>query len=182
MYWERPENRKPMDEDMIQAGLAKMCLVWDGKDQFALSMRFGGWEYYLRNASQLVNLPVADLPPLPDLGHIKRHNPDELTESQIGDSYRLLSVEENDNLRKNPLPKPTKDLQVWSSVYHGWYHGVDGNHGGCHRVTYRTKKPEGYYLQPLEPVPEGPPTRILEDVETGERFEVKNYLTRPTQP
>lgn len=66
------------------------------------------------------------------------HNPNKLTEDQVGvkDGWRLL---EADELYERP---PTYDIQAWIRDEALW----DEGYSGCLETeTYRTKKPEGYF-------------------------------------
>ncbi len=79
------------------------------------------------------------------------HNPDELTEEQVGVKYgwRLLSPEEVDyRAKSNPLP--TNEINVWNTeegeTRHEWIL-VAVDPFGYHRAsTYRTKRPPGFFL------------------------------------
>jgi hypothetical protein len=70
----------------------------------------------------------------------KGHNPDNLTEGQVGvaDGWRLLAPEE---IMDRP---PTLDIQV-SGTWDHWF--TSGYCGNLPLSTYRTKKPEGFYLK-----------------------------------
>lgn len=73
------------------------------------------------------------------------HNPDGLTESQVGvsEGWRLLTEEENEALRRVigrtdgiEYNKPFLNDACWAA----------GAAGGIPQYTYRTKQPAGYYL------------------------------------
>lgn len=76
----------------------------------------------------------------------KGHNPDKLTEEQVGvkDGWRLLERGEI------PPRESTRDIVLWSSMVLQWLdkYPAIGNYG-CN--TYRTKKPAGYFLPKPEP-------------------------------
>ena len=69
------------------------------------------------------------------------HNPRDLTEDQVEvkDGWRLLAKEEIDNARRT-----TPDIEAWGYQTDGWDCTL---WGGCRTdLTYRTKKPAGYFL------------------------------------
>jgi len=74
------------------------------------------------------------------------HNPEKLTEDQIGvkDGYRTLSVEENEAL--GPNLSSIKGLEFWDNE--AW---KDGGMGGVSDLTYRTKHPIGHFLPKTPP-------------------------------
>jgi hypothetical protein len=74
------------------------------------------------------------------------HNPEKLTEDQIGvkDGYRTLSVEENEAL--GPNLSSIKGLEFRDNK--AW---KDGNMGGVSDLTYRTKHPIGHFLPKTPP-------------------------------
>lgn len=76
------------------------------------------------------------------------HNPDKLTEAQVGvqDGWRLLTVEENTSLI-HAFGK-TDGIEYWSRMGGQWDSCAAG---GC-AFTYRTKNPPGHYLPKPEPV------------------------------
>lgn len=80
------------------------------------------------------------------------HNPDGLTEAQVGvqDGWRLLSVEENKALR--PQERPTDGIEYLAGP-NSWRGNASG---GIDGFTYRTKNPPGHYLPKpaAEPVAE----------------------------
>lgn len=67
------------------------------------------------------------------------HNPDKLTEEQVGvsDGWRLLESEEIAERVQAP------SIDMWLSPCHRW---VGGTTAGSPIVTYRTKMPPGYFL------------------------------------
>jgi hypothetical protein len=79
------------------------------------------------------------LPPLPVSRIAAGHNPDKLTEEQVGTSkgWRLLEREEiHDGHPSCP------DLEIWirADLWSAGYYG------DCLSASYRTKKPKGYFL------------------------------------
>lgn len=66
------------------------------------------------------------------------HNPDKLTVEQVGEGWRLLSVEEVNTSRG-----ATSDIQGYSMFKEWRSTPVTGN---WDNTTYRTQKPEGYFL------------------------------------
>lgn len=67
------------------------------------------------------------------------HNPDKLTVEQVGEGWRLLSEEEID-----PTRRKTIEVQMWSSDAMTWH--PSGWFADHPTRTYRTQKPEGYFL------------------------------------
>lgn len=68
----------------------------------------------------------------------KGHNPDELTEEQVGvsEGWRLLA------LKEIAARSQTKDIECWDIVrWNAW-----GYAGSDQQSTYRTKMPPGYFL------------------------------------
>ena len=84
------------------------------------------------------------------------HNPDDLTNSMVGEGWRLLEREEIDaGITGREL---TLDIQIWEDAQ--WDTGAAA--GYFTDSTYRTKKPAGFYKEPkannlpkkeVEPVP-----------------------------
>lgn len=66
------------------------------------------------------------------------HNPDKLTNAQVGKGWRLLARKE---IQARPL---TPHIQSWGPGTRLWF-GGDWR-GSNEFVTYRTRKPAGYFL------------------------------------
>lgn len=81
----------------------------------------------------------------------KGNNPDNLTVSQVGKGWRLLTKEEIEERAK--VMKLTKDIDCWQCDKK-WYYGREdydydddrGFYGHLTGCTFRTQKPEGYFL------------------------------------
>ena len=71
------------------------------------------------------------------------HNTDELTEEIVGDGYRLLTTDEIEFVREHEISN--NDIQYWGVLNGVWvdalFYCVNAH------STYRTSKPEGYYLK-----------------------------------
>ena len=88
-----------------------------------------------------------DKPPgywLPKPKIAEGHNPDNVTEEQVGVSqgWRCLSTEE---VLARKGKDSTEDIEAWSKPSGAWFGYMVGNYVG---LTYRTKRPPGYFLDP----------------------------------
>ncbi len=88
------------------------------------------------------------------------HNPGKLTPSQVGEGWRLLTVDE---VAARVKQRSTKEIEGWCVGVREWSDSTF--RGDSPDVTYRTKKPAGYFLKDE-----------LEDIITksGGSFEVTN--------
>lgn len=73
------------------------------------------------------------------------HNPDRLTEAQVGvaEGWRLLAPEEVRDRTPVEQADASRDLAAWSGAKDGWDSGYAGL---LQCFTYRTKQPPGYFL------------------------------------
>lgn len=69
------------------------------------------------------------------------HNPDKLTVEQVGEGWRLLSEEEIETRKKVDETSPHIQ-QWWGTEWCTKLHFI----GNATNTTYRTQKPEGYFL------------------------------------
>lgn len=99
---------------------------------FSLLAKNASWDWCIYNYSIPAKYQIAP-----------GHNPDKLTIEQVGEGWRLLTMEERNAWKSRNF---TKDIQMWRSMIwddSGWKgNGLDS--------AYRTQKPEGYFL-PKEP-------------------------------
>lgn len=93
----------------------------------------------------------------------KGHNPDGLTEEQVGINYgwRLLEPEEIAVRDNTPL------IEGWDGTFWSNGHGI-GYCGNSDRNTYRTKRPPGYFLPKKQETDEEAAERIWHETEIGE--------------
>lgn len=76
------------------------------------------------------------------------HNPDRLTEAQVGvtEGWRLLAPEEVRDRTPVEQADASRDQAAWSGAKDGW----DSGYAGLMQCfTYRTKQPPGYFLPKL---------------------------------
>lgn len=105
----------------------------------------------------------ADLPKIPD-AIAEGHNPDRLTNLQVGvqKGWRLLTAAEVGEDRRLSAScfghDDYEDLSVWLRDGKTWYRGCWSD---SMSLTYRTKKPAGYFLPADKPAPERPKVKTL---------------------
>lgn len=97
-------------------------------------------------------------PPAPSVA--PGHNPAGLTVEQVGEGWRLLAPEET---REKPglSHADHHSIQCWKAVGQWDNSGWDGN---SEELTYRTQRPEGYFLPKPEVKQESAPTIKVGDV------------------
>lgn len=117
----------------------------------------------------------------------KGHNPQSLTEEQVGvsEGWRLLTVEEIDYQDKLPLGHATKGVEYYSDVSPARFEPPIGSGGWrvIRRFAFRTKHPEGYYL-PKPVIAEGfnPHSLTVEQVGEGYRLLTKEEIEKCSVP
>ena len=92
------------------------------------------WEWHMWLHGDLEEMPPIEPEPI-----AQGHNPDELTVSQVGEGWRLLSREEIAER------EPTEKIQAWLRSRDAWS-GSSIYAGSDTGLTYRTQQPEGYFL------------------------------------